>query len=308
MGATRTTRLATLAGTLAATAILAGLALPSGACPEGVVTSNFRGGVSPADDAHHFDLQVWEGLVCQFNSINASTTYSIQNWGQPGARMNRSVSINGALFDPSGQRLYRMSGPPRIRELIDMDGADLAATSQYSLYPQPPSGTGFVHPTNGQTSVTFGVNMYALEHAPKGIKRLALEVDAELAADVVTVSLPREPQPELVELAPNFKGRVTNFVVTDDGRVSVKFEYRIGLGDGPRPAFYAIELLDTTGAVIQTNYPPQEIVTRDAIVGVHHTQNVGLGRRELGEIRLTIVTDLIPHTFEVVEEDLPLLD
>ncbi len=308
MPSTRTARLTLTAGALAGAALLAGLALPTGACPEPQTADPRITLAASPGSSPRFAPQSWEGLGLQLQSITASAAHSIQGWGQPGARHNRNLSINGVVFDPSGGRIYRLAGPPRIRELTDERGNDLAATAQYTLHPQPSYSRNFVRPTSSQTSMNFGLNAHSLEAAPRGLKRLALEIDVELAADVKTIPLPREAQPEMLELAPNFQGRVTNFVVTGEGRVSVKFEYRIGLGDGPRPAFYAIELLDTSGALIQSNYPPQEIVTRDAIVGTHHIQNVGLGSRELGEVRLTIITDLIAHTFELVEEDLPLLD
>ncbi len=307
MHTNRIGRLALAAGAIGAIALSTGAARTSETCPDDpAYTRAPTRSTTPV--GARFDLHTWEGVVCQFNNISAGVTHSVQAWGQPGTRVMRTLAVSGAVFDPSGGRIYRLVGPPRVREMVDSDGADLAATAQFNAHPYPPQALSFVRPTNGQTNINFGVNMIAMASTPRGLARLALEVEIEMAADIAVVKLPRKPQAEMVGLAPNFAGRVSNFIIDPDGRVSLVFEYRIGLGGGPRPAFYQLELLDTTGAVIQSNSPPQEIVTRDAIVGTHRVHGLNLGRRELGEIRLTIITDLVSHTFELVEEDLVLLE
>jgi len=305
----RTTTVLTLTGA-AALALLAG-ASPTMRCrcpdprpgPSVVPSQNL------ADKSlyQRFATQQWEGLSCQLNSVSANVNYSTSSWGSPGARVNRSMSIGGILADFSGRRIFRVTAAPRLIELTDLEGNDLTMTSQVSVHPQPNNIQPFTAPNGSNIYQNFSVSLNSPSGGITGIGRVALEIDAQMAAGIERFDFKPELSEAEIQIAPNFMAKISRYNVTSNGAVYLTLDYRIPAGDGPKPAFHILELIDTNGDVMHTIKDSKEIVTPSATTGHVFIKGADLGSRELASIRLTALTDLITHTFTLEEHNLSLL-
>ncbi len=283
--------------------LLAGGAAPSICrCP--------RPSPSPAPDqatAPTFGVHEWEGLHSQLNNVSASVNYSTTSWGSSGTRVSRSLTIAGMVADFTGKRIFRIAAPPRLLAFTDDHGYDLRNAAQMSFYPQAASTHKFTAPQGSNLYQNFNLSFSGFEDGMPNIGRVAVEVDVELAADLERHDLAPKRSAELRELAPNFFAGVTRYSVTDRGQLSLTLEYRIPHNDGPRPALYIAEVLDTEGGRLYNNSARKEIVTKDATLGTVEINNLSIGAKEVASVRLNVLTDLVRHTFALDERNLPVL-
>ena len=254
-----------------------------------------------------FDVHEWEGLVCQLNNVSLSVNYSTSSWGAPGARLNRNLNISGMLADHTGKRIFRLAGTPRLLELTDLSGRDLTRDAQVHINPQSRQIRPFTRANASSVNQNFNVSLASFQPGINGIGRVAMEVDVEMAADIGRADLKPEVSGELVELFPNFSAGMTRFRVTGEGVLHATLDYRIPDNDGPRPVFHTLEVIDLNGDVISTVTASKEIVTRDATQGLVFINNEHVGGAEIAAVRVTVLTDVVTHTFTLEETDLPLL-
>ncbi len=281
--------------------------LAGGAAPS--VCRCSRPAPAPPDraTAPTFGAQQWEGLHTQLNNVSASVNYSTTSWGSPGTRVSRSLTIAGMVADFTGKRVFRIAAPPRLLALTNEHGHDLRNAAAMSAYPQAASTLKFTAPQGSNVYQNFNLSFSGFEDGIPNIGRVEVEVDVEMAADLERHDLAPERSEELSELAPNFFAGVTRYRVTDRGQLSVTIEYRIPHNDGPRPALYVAEVLDTEGGRLYHNNARKEIVTTDATLGTVEINNLSIGAKEVASVRLSVLTDLVRHTFTLEDRDLPLV-
>ncbi len=254
-----------------------------------------------------FSVHEWEGLVCQINNVSASVNYSASSWGAPGARVNRNLTISGMLADFTGKRIFRLKGTPRLLELTDLNGRDMTSRAKVHINPQMRSMTAFTAPTGSSINQNFSVSLASFTLGANGIGRIAMEVDVEMAADIERHDFPPKVTPAMEEFAPNFVAGISRYAVSSDGALYLTLDYRIPKNDGPAPVFHTLEIIDTNGDVITATTDRKEIVTRDSTMGLVFIKGVNIGSREVASVRVTVLTDLISHTFTLEERDMPLL-
>ncbi len=254
-----------------------------------------------------FGVHEWEGLVCQLNNVSLSVSYASSSWGAPGARLNRSMTISGMLADHTGKRIFRLAGTPRLLELTDLSGRDLTREAQVQINPQSRQIRPFTRANASSVNQNFNVSLSSFQPGISGIGRVAMEVDVEMAADIGRYDLAPEATGETVEICPNFSAGLTRSRITGEGALYATLDYRILDNDGPRPVFHALEVIDTNGDVISTVAASREIVTRDATQGLVFIDGANIGNSEVAAVRVTVLTDVVTHTFTLEETGMPLL-
>ena len=257
-----------------------------------------------------FAVHEWEGLVCQINSVSANVNYSTPSWGSPGSRVTRNLSIGGMLADHTGTRIFRLKGTPRLLELSDLHGRDLTRDGQVHINPMMRSPTAFTRPTGGSVNQNFNVSLSALDGGVGGIGRLAMEVDVEMGAGIERFDFAPTRSEEMVEITPGLFAGLSRYRVAGDGTLHLTLDYEIRTNApreaGPSPRFHLLEVIDTNGDVVASAHESKRIVTPSQTSGLVFISGAGVGSREIAGVRVTVLTDVVTHTFTLEERDLTL--